>query len=325
MKSNQMRLQKLLVISLIAVLLALAACSGGTTTPAVPQPSLPAAPTPVGTDNVTGTASTPTQTAALESSSLPHLKVHFIDVGQGDSILIDLGEVEILIDGGDRRPGVVNYLSSFVEGAIEVMVATHTHADHIGGLVDVLAKYQVNDIWLNGDTATSATFKNFMNLVNAEGAAIHQAERGNTVQIGNLKLTVLNPAKPLFSDANNNSIVLCLSYGDIDFLFTGDAEREAEGSMLVQSVVPVPDVEILKVGHHGSRTSSSPQFLNTVKPEVAIYMCGAGNTYGHPHQETIVALNNIGAKVYGTDVHGTIVVITDGKIYDVQLQKQAAR
>ncbi len=162
-----------------------------------------------------------------------------------------------------------------------------------------------------------------MNLVNTENATIHQAERGNTIQVGTLKFNVLNPAKPLFSDANNNSIVLSLSYGDIDFLFMGDAEREVEARMLTQSVVPLPDCEILKVGHHGSRTASSPEFLNIIKPDVAIYSCGVGNSYGHPHQETLVALDNIGSKVYGTDVHGDIVITTDGKVYSLQLEKQA--
>jgi len=251
------------------------------------------------------------------------LTVQFIDVDQGDSILIDLGEIEILIDAGDRSPRVVNYLNSYVDGALDVMVATHTHADHIGGLIDVLAKYEIKDIWLNGDTATSATFANFMNSVNAEGATVHQAERGNIIQAGTLKLNVLNPTKPLFSDANNNSIVLSMSYGDIDFLFMGDAENEAESKILVQSIVPIPDCEILKVGHHGSRTASSPQFLNLGKPDVAIYSCKVDNSYGHPHQETLIALDSIGAKIYGTDVHGTVLVSTDGKVYDIQLQKQA--
>lgn len=234
-----------------------------------------------------------------------------------------MGAIEVLIDGGEKNTGAGDYIRPYVDGALDVMVATHAHTDHIGGLIDILARYQVKDIWLNGDNATSATFSQFMNSVNAEGVTMHQAERGNTIQAGNLTFIVLNPAKPLFSDQNNNSIVLSLKYGDIDFLFTGDAEKEAEAAMLAQSVVPIPEVAILKAGHHGSRTASSPAFLNVIKPEAAVYSAATGNTYGHPHKETLIALDNIGAKIYGTDVHGTILITTDGKTYNIHTVKQA--
>ncbi|MDO8716870.1 MAG: ComEC/Rec2 family competence protein [Dehalococcoidales bacterium] len=252
-----------------------------------------------------------------------NLTVHFIDVGQGDAILIDMGDIEVLIDGGEKNTGAADYIRPYVNGSLDVMVATHTHADHIGGLIEILAKYQIKDIWLNGDNATSATFAQFMNSVNAEGAAIHEAERGNTIQAGNITFIVLNPARPLFSDQNNNSIVLSLKYGGIDFLFTGDAEDKAEAAMLLQSVVPIPDIEILKAGHHGSRTASSPDFLNAIRPETAVYSTATSNSYGHPHKETLINLDNIGAKIYGTDVHGTIVITTDGKTYTIQTGKQA--
>jgi len=311
---------KSIAILITAVLFIFSACSPSppaettspahqTTTPQTATTELDPSPSP-----------TITSSPDPEISPSQVLSVHFIDVGQGDSILIDLDETEVLIDGGDRSPGVVNYLSSYVDGELDVMVATHAHADHIGGLIDVLSEYEVKEIWLNGYTATSKTYEDFMSLVNAENAVVCQAECGKTVQAGSLTFNVLNPPKQLFSDANSNSIVLSLSYGEIDFLFTGDAEVEAEEKMLLQSYAPVPDVEILKVGHHGSSTASSPQFLNIVKPDVAIYMCGAGNTYGHPHEESIAALNGIGAETYGTDVNGTIIVSTDGKVYDIQPQ-----
>jgi beta-lactamase superfamily II metal-dependent hydrolase len=317
-----MKIIHILAVLLIAITLALSACSS-TTSPTTSQPTVQV-PTRQEPTETAQTPSTPTITPTPSPTSPSQtMSVHFIDVGQGDSILIDLGDTEVLIDGGERNTGAANYLTSYVDGALEVMVATHTDADHIGGLIDVLAKYQVKDIWLNGYTATSATYKTFMNAVNSEGATIHQAELGNIIQAGTLKFSVLNPSKPLFSDANNNSIVLSLSYGDVDFLFMGDAEKEAEAKMLVQSVVPIPDCEILKVGHHGSRSASSLQFLNLAKPDIAVYSCGIGNTYGHPHQETLVALDSVGAKIYGTDVHGTVVVTSDGKIYNVQTTKQA--
>jgi len=254
-------------------------------------------------------------TAAI---SLVTLTVHFIDVGQGDSILVDFGDTEVLIDGGEKSPGVVSYIDDYVDGPLEVMVATHPHTDHIGGLIGVLDAFKVDEIWLNGDTSTSETYSRFMSAVNSEGAKVREVRRGDTIQVGNLTFDVLHPAN-LSGTTNDNSIVLSLSYGQVDFLFTGDAEQEAEASMLTAGIVP--DVEILKVGHHGSRTASSAAFLAATTPEVAIYMAGKGNVYGHPHAETIEALEEIGAEIYGTDVNGTIVVVTDGITYAVQTEK----
>lgn len=242
------------------------------------------------------------------------LTVHFIDVGQGDAILLDLGDTEVLIDGGEKSPGVVSYIDDYVDGPLEVMVATHPHTDHIGGLIAVLDAFEVDEIWLNDDTTTSQTYSQFMSAVNSEGAEVFTAGRGDTIQAGNLTFNVLNPAN-LSGTINNNSIVLSLSYGQVDFLFTGDAEQEAEASMLAEGIVP--DVEILKVGHHGSRTASSIQFLQAAEPECAIYMAGQGNSYGHPHQETITSLCEVGAEIYGTDIHGTVIVTTDGVTYSV--------
>ena len=125
---------------------------------------------------------------------------------------------------------------------------------------------------------------------------------------------MLHPAN-LSGTTNDNSIVLSLSHGQVDFLFTGDAEQEAEASMLAEGIVP--DVEVLKVGHHGSRTASSMQFLQVAKPECAIYMAEQGNSYGHPHEETIINLCEVGAEIYGTDIHGTIIITTNGVTYNV--------
>ncbi len=264
-------------------------------------------------DNNSGNGSTPPSSNSLE--------VHFIDVGQGDSVLIDLGDTEVLIDGGGRAPGVVAYLNDIVDGNLEVIVATHPHADHIGGLIAVLQAFTVEQVWLTGDTSTSQTYGDFMNSVQAESAQVKAVDRGDVLVVGELSFTVLDPAT-LSGSTNNQSIVLSLTYGDIVFLFTGDAEQQAESSMLSAGILS--DIDILKVGHHGSHSSSSLPFLNTVKPEIAVYMAGTSNSYGHPHDETIDVLCSIGADIYGTDVHGDIVITTDGVDYDIQLEKQAS-
>lgn len=292
---------KHILVTLLIVISLISACSSSTSQP---------------TTLIVGPTTTPT---GSNTTPAQELKVHFIDVGQGDSILIDYGQTEIIIDGGDRSPGVVAYLSDYVDGAIEVMVATHPHADHIGGLIAVLEQYEVEIIWHNGDEYDSKTYQDFMEAVESENAEVHIARLHDVIQAGELSFKVHNPAD-LSGTTNNNSIVLHLVYGQVDFLFMGDAEQEAEAAMMMLSSLRVPEVEILKVGHHGSRTASSEDFLSITSPEVAIYMAGEGNTYGHPHAETIAALNDIGTMICGTDILGTIVVTTRGVTYTIQTE-----
>jgi len=324
-------MKRLLLSILVAGILLLVACGAPTTAPSSeapltpppteqPAPVSPETPSPAPEPIPTPTPSPEPAPSPLPESELSLLSIYFIDVEQGDSILIDYGEYEVLIDGGGKSPGVVNYLKPLVDGSLEVMVATHPHADHIGGLIDVLARYQVNEIWHNGDTATSKTYSEFMAAVDSEGTEVHIARLHDTIQAGELSLYVHHPAN-LEGSTNNNSIVLHLAYGDVDVLFTGDAEKEAEGAMMVLSSVRIPDVEILKVGHHGSRTASSKDFLAITSPEIAIYMAKEGNSYGHPHQETIDALTEIDAEIYGTDTNGTIQITTDGKMYNVNPER----
>ena len=326
-----MRLTRILAILLVVATIVLSACSS-TASPATSQAPTQDEPTSETTQTPSTTQTTPTTTEPAEAESTTdttpatttqELKVYYIDVGQGDSILVDYGQTEMLIDGGDRSPGVLSYIDTYVDGALEVMVATHPHADHIGGLIAVLQQFEVKEIWHNGDSSPSNTYAEFMSAVQTEGAVVNVGKRGDRIVVGDLSFTVLSPAS-LSGSTNNNSLVLAFSFGDIDFLFTGDAERQAEAAMLISSVAPVPDVEILKVGHHGSNTASSEDFIGATKPEVAIYMAGAGNSYGHPHQETLTTLDSIGAEIYGTDVHGTVVVTTDGETYDLQLERQAS-
>lgn len=252
------------------------------------------------------------------SDMLDQLVIHFIDVGQGDAILIDYGTNEMLIDGG-RWGDCAVYVPSYIDGALEVMVATHPDADHIGGLDDILDIFDVDHIWLNGDTASTQTYIDFMAKVNAEGAHVHQAQRGDQISLSTLTFDVLHPTSPLYSDRNENSIVLKLSFGQVDFLFTGDAGSSAEASMLAVGLID--DIDILKVSHHGSKYCSTASFLAAAQPEIAIYSAGANNTYGHPAPETITRICDIGATIYGTDVHGTIVVTTNGTTYNVHPSK----
>jgi beta-lactamase superfamily II metal-dependent hydrolase len=295
----------------------------GTATP-TPTPTPTTTPTTAPTATPTPTMTplppvTPSPTPAptpAGNETLPELRVHFIDVGQGDAILLDLDETEVLIDGGERDSGVVEYLAEYVDGPLEAMIATHPYADHIGGLVGVMEAYDVQEIWWNGQAYDSQTYSDFKKALILERTEVHVATRGNTTAVGNLTLTVLHPYVP-GDDTNNNSVVLLVSYGDTDFLFMGDAQKEAEAELLAQSIVQIPDVDVMKVGHHGSRTSSSPAFLDAVRPEVAVYMAGEGNRYGYPHVETISALWEIEAETYGTLRHGTVVVVTNGVDYSV--------
>ncbi len=250
------------------------------------------------------------------------LTVHFIDVGQGDAILIQSPDGEnMLIDGGEREAGVMDYLRKNKVNSLDVLVATHPHSDHIGGLIEVLKTIPVKKALIDGQTHTSGLYEDFLDAISQSPAALHQARRGNEITVGRLTFKILNPQTSFLQGLNNNSVVLRLAYGNILFLFPGDAETEAEKSIL--SYTTDLKSTVLKVGHHGSKTASSDAFLAAVRPEVAIYMAGKDNSFGHPHQETIARFKQLNARVYGTDNYGTIIVSTDGTSYSVRNEKGA--
>jgi competence protein ComEC len=246
------------------------------------------------------------------------LTVHFIDVGQGDAILIDHDTNELLIDGG-RWGHCIDYLDEHVDDDLEIMVATHPNADHIGGLVNVLEVFNVQEVWHNTHVADTKTYETFMADMLSENAKIHEGDRGDQITLSDLTFEVLHPTMPLASNRNENSIVLSLSFGQVDFLFTGDIEHDAETNLVDNGLIQ--DIEILKVSHHGSKHCSCSQFLAEAQPEVAIYSAGANNPYGHPAPEAMSRLEDTGAKIYGTDVNGTVIVTTDGTTWEVNVEK----
>lgn len=253
--------------------------------------------------------STPTPVSTVGTGALNKLRVYFIDVGQGDAILIDLASTEILIDGGDGDTNIVNFLDDYIDGSLEVMIATHPHADHIGGLIDVFDAFTVDNVWTDGEIVSSKVYTDFMSKASSSGAQMHISHRDDSIVTGNLTLKVLNPPSPLFADVNENSIVVQLDYGNMNFLFMGDAGVAAETSM--RDAGELSNIDVLKVGHHGSNSATSTMFLSIVEPEIAIYMAGYDNSYGHPYKVTINNLTDFGATIYGTDVDGTITVTTN--------------
>lgn len=245
------------------------------------------------------------------------VKVHFIDVGQADSIYIELpNNNDILIDAGNRSDGptVVSYLRAQGVDDIELLIATHPHEDHIGGIPDVMDAFVVEKVLDSGYYSDTAICKQYKSKVAAEDC-VYQADSRQTFNYENVVLQILTGAET-WKDTNDYSVVCRLDTGDIEFLFTGDAEIPVE-KILTGELAS----EILKVGHHGSTSSTSTAFLSKVKPEVAVICVGTGNTYGHPHQETLTKLKSAGAKIYRTDLNGNIVITTDGQSYTVKTAK----
>ena len=254
-----------------------------------------------------------------------NLTVHFIDVGQGDSELLQFAGKSVLIDGGTPEMGqrVESYLQEHGVSSLDLVVATHPHDDHIGGLLTILNDLLVGQVLDSGQTHTSQTFENYLNLIDRKNILFNTAERGQKIDIDPaIKIEVLSPPTTLFAgDLNQNSIVLKVTYNKVSFLFMGDAGIGAEGSLLSSGYDLRSD--ILKVGHHGSSTASSPAFLSRVKPTSSIIEVGAGNDYGHPTSKTLTALQNTGSKIYRTDTNGNIIVTTDGQSYTVTTEKQS--
>ena len=243
------------------------------------------------------------------------LEVDFIDVGQADSILVSNKNETMLIDAGNNENGndVVKHIKEKGITKINYLVGTHPHADHIGGLDDVInSDLEIENVYMPKIQTNTKTFEDVLDALKNKNLKVTAPAKGDTFKIGDANCEVMTDSILDKDNLNLSSIVIRLQFGDNSFLFMGDAETENE------KTINWPKTNLLKVGHHGSNTSSSQNFLNQVKPEYAIIMAGKDNSYGLPKQKILDRLTKIGAKIYRTDELGTITVICDGKTVEVK-------
>lgn len=240
------------------------------------------------------------------------LTLHFIDVGQGDSILAESDGHFMLIDAGENDQGdtVVSYLTSAGVQTLDYVIGTHPHSDHIGGLDDVIRAFSVEKVILPPIEHTTKTFEDVLDAISEKGLKLTRPQAGDTYSLGKAAFTILAPIGDYGDDLNNWSVGLKLTLGNRSFVMCGDAETAAETDIVNSGLDLKADV--LKAGHHGSRTSTSDAFLKAVSPSYAVIQCGEGNSYGHPHKETIEKLETAGIQILRTDQLGTITAWTDG-------------
>ena len=237
------------------------------------------------------------------------MRVHFIDVGQADSTFIELGNGQtMLIDAGRSGGDVVDYIRNLQYETIDYVVASHPHDDHIGGMVTVLNSFNVGKMYMPKQAHTISAFTNMLDVIENKGINLYTAKAGtNILSSGNINIDVLAPFSESNSNLNNVSAVVRITYGKTVMLFTGDAEQIIENQLLNSGI----DADVLKVGHHGAGSASSSSFIKAVSPNIAVISVGEGNSYGHPHADTLAILNEVGANIYRTDEQGTIVVTAD--------------
>jgi len=239
-----------------------------------------------------------------------NLEIYFFDVGQADSILIKNNNDTVLIDGGNNEDGenLVNYLMNDLKlDNIDIIVGTNPHEDHIGGLDKIIDNFDIAKIYLPDAISTSKTFEDLLESIDNKGYNITIPIIDEVFELGNLKFKVIYTGSDE-SDLNNTSIVLKLMFGNTSYLFTGDATSKTEKIIMNKDI----EVDVLKVGHHGSNYSSIDDFLDVVKPKFAIIQVGKNNSYGHPSNEVLDRLNYRNIKIYRTDLDGTIKLISDG-------------
>ena len=302
-----MSLLRVAVLVLLAV--ALVACARGG------EPGRPRTPT---------ATPTPTPTAVVVSGpSGPNgptgFRIDFIDVGQGDATLVVAATGEsLLIDGGRSRTRIRDRLNALGVTDLDVVLATHPDADHIAGLIEVFSLYEVERFYWNGFVHDTQTFRDLMAAAQAEGSVVTVPRAGDTIALGNLSFDVVHPLT-LSGDSNVDSIVLQLRCGAVDVLLTGDAETPSEDDMLASGALV--DLDVLKVGHHGSRTSTSDAFLTLVSPEVGVISAGLNNQYGHPHPEVVDLLTAAGVELWFTDTTDqadTVRMVSDCQTYSLE-------
>lgn len=242
------------------------------------------------------------------------LTVHFIDVGQADCALLEHDGKYMMIDGGNRDDGqlVISYLQNMGVEELEAVVCTHAHEDHVGGLPSVLAVYPTAAVYAPTKTYSSRVFDDFLYYIDQQRLEVIIPQPGDTISFGDVQVVVLGPVKT-YAETNDTSIVLKVTYGDTSFLFTGDMEVEAENDMLEYwDNDDLFHVDVLKVGHHCSDTSTGYRFLNAVMPPYGVISVGTDNTYGHPHKEPMLRLKQAGVTLFRTDTMGNIQAVSDG-------------
>lgn len=237
------------------------------------------------------------------------LTIFYLDVGQADSTLIKSQDKYMLIDAGNNKDGrkLVDYFKKLGIESFEYVVGTHAHEDHIGGMDDVIENFKIKNFYMPDDITTTKTFEDVLDSLEKNNVTFKTPEIGTKLKLGESNIEILYVAKDK-EDLNDDSIVLKLTYKNTSFLFTGDATNNVEKEILDSNL----ESTILKVGHHGSKYSSSANFLTKVRPKYAIISCGKKNDYGHPHDITVQKLEKLNSKIYRTDELGTIVAISDG-------------
>lgn len=261
--------------------------------------------------------------AILNQNTTGDLQAYFLDVGQGDSSVVLFKDKVILIDAGETDQGdtVVAALKRLGVKKIDLLVATHPHSDHIGGMQKVLANFEVKKVLDPGLPSTSTLYEKFLIAVDRDQIPYIHAEQGQTIDLDpSLRILVLSPPRErIGDDLNTNSIVLRISYGTVNLLYTGDATAPAEEAM-IKTGYPL-DAQVIKIGHHGSSGASSAAFLSRVNPLVAVISLAKGNEYGHPHKETLERLKAAGLTVFRNDNDGTIRVVSNGSTFSVTTEK----
>ena len=265
----------------------------------------------------------PSASAAAENTVEAPLEVHFIDVGQALSVLVECDGKFMLYDGGNVDDGslVVSYLQNQGVEQLEYVFCSHAHEDHVGGLAAALAYFPAYHVYSPVTEASTKCFKDFVKYTQQQGLQVEVPTVGTMWPLGGATVTMLGPVAQ-YSDTNDTSIVLRIDYGSTSFLLTGDMEKTAETDLVNSGANLKADV--LQVGHHGSSTSTGYAFLNAVLPEIGVISCGVNNKYGHPHEETLSILRDAGVDVYRTDLQGTITIGSDGQNYTVGTEHFAA-
>lgn len=248
-----------------------------------------------------------------EQGELQEMKVHFLDVGQGLSVFVQCGDQNLIYDGGDRKTSsfVVAYLKEQGVTTLDYVISSHYDADHVYGLIGCINAFDVKKVIASNYEHDSETYEKFVQAVEEKGLTIEYPSVGTSYGFGSGNFTILAPETVSAQESNENSVAVKLVNGENSFLFTGDAESKSEASMCASGLDLSSDV--LVPGHHGSATATSWEFLQETVPEYAVISCGEGNSYGHPHKDTMDKLEAMGVSVYRTDRQGTIVVTSDGK------------